>query len=176
MKNLVRIAFLAFVAVSLSACMAPAVKMAPPEQIAAPEPIPDTTGEFMNPYTEDGVLAKWVDKAMNAKMGAQAGSLIGAYAGQKAMENIPFVGGIIGQEVGNKLGREIALKSVGGIDFVKETSDSSFKTVDDLALYMYATHSSHKHYAEALDATMAIYPELKQRYHAAIYSASANVQ
>jgi len=162
----------AVLAFLLAACAANSLKMAPPEQIAVPEPIQDNSGAYMNPYTEDGVLAQWVDKAINAKMGASAGGVIGAYAGQKAMEHVPFVGGILGQTMGEKMGREIAIQSAGGWDYIKESSDSSFNTVDDLAVYLYGRHSKDNHYQEALEATMEIYPDLRQRYMAAVVEAS----
>jgi hypothetical protein len=148
------------------------VKLAAPELLLAPQPIEDNSGLYMNPYTEDGVLTQWVDKAVNAKIGSQAGALIGAQAGQKLLESIPLIGGLLGQEAGQALGREIALKSVGGEEFLKESSDTSFNSIDDLALYLYVNYSSHKHYAEALDATMEIYPDLKLRYQAVLIEKS----
>lgn len=175
MKRLSRLALPAVLLIGLSGCMGPQLKMAPPEQIAAPDPIPDNSGKYMNPYTEDGVLAAWVDKAVNAKMGAQAGSMIGQYAGQKAMENVPFVGGLLGQKLGAEMGRKIALESSGGEEFIKDTSDSSFNDIKSMSLYLYARHSTHKHYQQALDATMAIYPELQQGYGQALWQASREI-
>ncbi len=167
-RNLIIVAL----ALSLSACATNSLKMARPEQIAAPQPIGDNSGAYMNPYTEDGVLAQWVDKAINAKLGASAGGALGSYAGQKAMENAPFVGGMLGQAFGENLGREVAIQSAGGWESIKGSSDSSFNSVDDLAVYLYARHSGDKHYQEALEATMEIYPDLRQHYMAAVLEAS----
>lgn len=142
-------------------------------QVVAPEPIPDNSGKYMSPYTSDGVVAEWVDKAIKAKMGAQVGGMIGAYAGQKAMEQVPFIGGFLGQKAGEAMGREIAVKASGGWEYIKETSDLSFHTVDQLSVWMYATHSANEHYAEVLSAVQEIYPEMKQRYYAAIQTAAS---
>jgi hypothetical protein len=150
--------------------------MGPPPFPAAtaltpPEGIPDNSGKYMAPYTSDGVVAEWVDKAVKAKMGSAVGGAIGAYAGQKAMENIPFIGGMLGQKVGEKMGREIAIKGAGGWEFIKSSSDISFNTVDELSVWMYAKYSTNEHYAEVLSATQEIYPEMKQRYFMAIQAA-----
>ncbi|MDB6114799.1 MAG: hypothetical protein JWQ62_1744, partial [Lacunisphaera sp.] len=76
--------------------MAPAFPTA--SAVVAPKPIEGNTGKYMSPFTSDGVVAEWVDKAVKAKMGSAVGGAIGAYAGQKAMENIPFIGGMLGQK------------------------------------------------------------------------------
>lgn len=154
---------------------APAI--APPAQLAAiaPQPIYGNTGEFMSPYTEDGVVAAWVDKALNAKLGAAVGRQAGSYAGRKAMENVPFIGGMLGQRAGDAAGRKIAIEASGGWEHIKETSDLSFNSLDDLAVYLYATNSSHPDYAKVLEATYEIYPDLRTAYMPAIQNASRRV-
>lgn len=163
--------FLAILIVTLSGCVGrPTLK--PASQLQAPTPIYGNTGKFMSPYTEDGVLAEWVDNAMKAKAGAQIGSAVGAYAGSKLLEQIPFVGGILGQKVGNKIGREIAIKSAGGMEFITENSDMSFNDLNNLSVYIYVKHSKHEHFKDALGAAQAIYPDLKQVYYQALIRAS----
>ena len=125
----------------------------------------------MCPYTQDGVLAEWVDKAINAKMGATVGKHAGAYAGQKALENVPLLGGWLGSKAGEAAGRAIAIKASGGWEYIKSTSDMSFDSLNDMSVYLYARHSSHEHYKDALDATMEIYPKLKKGYYKAIQKA-----
>ena len=168
-----------FAVVLLSGCAGlGGPQMAQPAQLAAvaPQPIYGNTGEFLSPYTEDGVVAAWVDKAVNAKLGAAIGSQAGAYAGRKLMENVPFFGGMLGQKVGDAAGRKIAIEASGGWEYIKETSDLSFNTVEDLAVYMYAHHSSHPDYQKVLEATWEIYPELQTAYMPAIMNASRLVQ
>lgn len=163
------VAFAAILFISTGCVTAPAFPT--PGQIAAPAPIEDNSGKYMSPYTSDGVVAEWVDKAMKAKMGAQVGGMIGAYAGQKAMEQIPFLGGFLGQKAGEAMGREIAVKASGGWEYIKSTSDLSFNSVQELSVWMYATHGSNEHYAEVLAAIQEIYPEMKTQYYAAIQNA-----
>lgn len=175
MKKLLS-ASIVIVAISLlSGCMATAPTLATPDQLSnvSPRPIEGNSGEYMSPYTSDGVLAEWVDNAINAKMGSAIGGVAGAYAGQKLAENIPFVGGWLGQTVGESLGRKVALEAAGGEEFIKESSDLSFNSLQDLAVYLYVNYSSSEHYQDALEATWEIYPELKTTYMQSLYSASS---
>mgnify|MGYP006279795347 CR=1 FL=1 len=145
----------------------------PPEAhlVIAPEPIPGNSGEFMAPYTTDGVVAGWVDKAVNAKMGASIGKAAGAAAGSMALRQVPFVGGFLGQKAGDMIGREIAIKTAGGWDYIRETSDQSFNTAEDLSVWLYAKYSTNEHFDDVLKATMDIYPDVTGVYHRAIVNA-----
>ena len=143
-------------------------------QVIAPPPLPNNSGKYMAPYTSDGVVAEWVDKAVKAKMGAAVGGHVGAYAGQKALEQVPFIGGFIGQKAGEKIGREVAINAAGGWESIKQSSDLSFNSVDDLAVWMYAKFSGNEHYQDVLAATQGIYPDLQERYSAAIIAAAKN--
>lgn len=147
--------------------------LAPPEQLTAPMPAQGNSGEYMSPYTSDGVLAEWVNNSVNAEMGSAIGGMAGAYAGQKLAENVPFIGGWLGQAAGESLGREVALEAAGGEEVIRDTSDVSFNSLQELAVWMYVNHSSHPHYQDALDSAMSVYPELKQIYSSALYTASA---
>jgi hypothetical protein len=147
-------------------------QIAKPYEMTAPKPMPNNSGEYMCPYTSDGVMAEWTDQAVNAAMGATIGKTAGAYAGQKALEQIPIVGGFIGSKVGECAGRAIAIKSCGGWEQIKKTSDLSFNDLDKMSVYLYVEHSDHEHYDEALKATYEIYPDLKDRYWAALKEAS----
>lgn len=148
-----------------------APQLAAPTAVLAPKPILGNGGKYMSPYTEDGTVAAWVEKGRSASAGSAVGGFLGAQAGQKMAEQIPFFGGLIGQAVGEKAGRAVALQMVGGEEFIRANSDLSFNSVQDLAVYMYAKNSAHKDFAEALKLTQEIYPELKTAYYPAIYAA-----
>lgn len=172
LKVLLGVTVLAMVLVA-SGC---APHIARPDQLTAPEPIQGNTGKYMSPYTTDEVLAEWVDKAIKARAAGSIGGAVGAYAGAKALEQIPFVGGIIGEKVGKKIGQEIAIKCAGGREFICQSSDLSFNSLDDMAVYLYVKHSTHEHYQEALKAASGIYPEFQQGYHMALAKASRGIQ
>ncbi len=147
------------------------MQFAKPYELVAPTPIYGNSGKYMSPYTQDDVLAEWTDKAINAKMGAAIGRYAGAKVGQKALEQVPFIGGFLGQKAGEAAGRAIAIKMSGGWNYIKNTSDISFDSIDDMAVYLYVKYSDHEHYQQALTTTWEIYPELKKRYLAAIRDA-----
>ena len=163
-----RLAGLLLAASMLSACVAP---LPPPEQVLAPPPILNNSGEFMSPYTQDGVLAPWVDKAINVKLATTVGATAGSLIAQHAMGQIPFVGGILGGMAGDAVARSIAIQAIGGEDYLKSTSDISFHNLNDMSVYIYAKNSHHPAYADALSATMEIYPDLKNIYNGAVASA-----
>lgn len=127
-------------------------------------PIEGNSGRYLSPFTSDGVAAAWVDKAINASLGSSLGGMAGAYAGQKALEQVPFIGGFLGQKAGAAAGRGIALKSVGGETYLRETSDLSFNNIHDMAKWLVQTHAGHARFAEIMKAAGQIYPELTQAY------------
>lgn len=178
MKSLAKNLSVFLITIILTGCVGfEAPPMATPAQMAAvvPPPIEDNSGNFMSPYTSDGVLAEWVDKSVNAKMGEQLGGVIGAAAGRELAENIPFIGGWLGQAAGEAIGREVALEAAGGEEFIRDTSDISFNSLADLSVYLYVTYSSNQHYADALEAAMSIYPELREGYYNYLIGASQSV-
>lgn len=154
--------------IGLAACATP---IPAPTEVRVPAPILDSSGEYRSPYTQDGVLALWVDKAVNAKLGSTIGATVGAVAGQQALSYVPFVGGFLGQMAGEQIGRTIAIEASGGEEYIKSTSDISFHSIDDLSVYIYAKNSSHPNYADALSATMEIYPDMKTGYVSALQKA-----
>lgn len=123
----------------------------------------NTSGKYMNPWTRDGVLADWVDKAINAKMGSTAGSAAGAAAGaalaDQALDNVPgggLIGGFLGSKAGEAVGREAAIDE----QYIRETSDQSFRSLRDMARYLKATYAGTRHYGDAIKAANEIYPGL----------------
>lgn len=124
----------------------------------------DNAGSYLSPYTSDGVTAEWVEKSINAKLGSSVGGAAGAYAGQKLLEQVPFVGGILGQRMGQEAGRRIAIQSVGGEAFIRETSDLSFNDYNEMAGWLLVNHAKHPQFQAVMDATYQIYPELQTAY------------
>ena len=153
--------------------------------LVSPTPIAGTTGKFMSPFTSDGVTAGWVTKSMSVGAAGSVGAMAGNYAGQKAAEKateqmaamVPIPGmGFLAQKAGKQLGaaagRGLALQAIGGEAFLKSSTDQSFNSLQDMAVYMYVNHSGHADYAKILAATAAIYPEFQAVYLPAVQSAS----
>lgn len=144
-----------------------------PNQVVAPEPIRANTGKYLSPYTSDGTIAPWVVKGRAAKAGAAVGGFVGTKAGEQALSAVPVFGGFLGRKAGEKAGREIALRMVGGEKAMRDSSDMSFASVDDLIVYLYARHydAKNKEFNDALDLTKAIYPDVEKRWQPAIKKA-----
>jgi len=152
-------------------------QIALPSQLNAPAIIEDNSGAYMSPYTSDDVVAEWVDNAVKAQAGAAAGSAIGGVAGQVATEQLlgglGVFGSLIGDSAGKAIGRDLAIKNAGGMEVIKNTSDISFNSWQDLSVYMYVSHSHRENYADVLAATKAIYTELSDGgYENSLRSAS----
>ncbi|MBN2563889.1 MAG: hypothetical protein JXQ75_23485 [Phycisphaerae bacterium] len=142
-----------------------------PTEVRVPSPIQGNSGKYMCPFTSDNTVAEWVDKGVAARFGSAVGGTVGAYAGSQALKQVPFIGGMLGDAAGKSIGRKIAIDSAGGWDYIKSTSDLSFNSVDDLAVYIYARHSSRKDYNNVFKLTSEIYPDLQKRYLKAIQNA-----
>ena len=112
------------------------------EKTAAETPIiRNNSGRYLSPYTSDGVVAEWVNKAINNQMGSAAGSAVGAAAGKTA---------------GNKVADDIS----GGDAYRRQTSDLSFHSLNDMAAWLRAEHGDKANFAEVTKATNAVYPGL----------------
>jgi hypothetical protein len=151
---------------------APVQAAVPPQATYTPEPIAGNTGVYMCPFTSDDTVALWVDKGVSARFGASVGGTVGALAGQQVLKQVPFVGGILGQQAGNAIGREVAINAAGGEEYIKSTSDLSFNSVDDMAVYIYTRYSTREDYGNIVKLTGEIYPEFSNRYAAAIKRAT----
>lgn len=137
-------------------------------ETAAETPIiQNNSGRYLSPYTSDGVVAEWVNKAINNQMGSAAGSAVGAaagnYAAQKALENVPggaLLGSIFGSMAGKTAGNKVADDISGGDAYRRQTSDLSFHSLNDMAAWLRAEHGDKANFAEVTKATNAVYPGL----------------
>lgn len=146
------------------------------QRLLVPKPMAGNTGRYLSPYTSDKVLAEWTDKMIRVKLGSSvgsvAGSTVGTIAGQEALKQIPvfggMLGGMLGKKIGESVGKTMTLQVGGGWDFIKKTSDISFNSLDELAVYLYINNSNHEHFQLALEALTILYPEFSDRYQQAV--------
>lgn len=137
----------------------------------APAPLADKSGKFFAPYDSNGVLTAWADKALSAHVGAAIGAKAGEKAGTMAASKIPLAGGFLAMGA-KKKGKELgALAAVGGADFVKQSSSYSFRSVQDLAVYMHLNYAGKPDYLKAFAAALAVYPDLENSYEGAVKQA-----
>lgn len=127
--------------------------------------LPDNTGKYLSPYTSDAVTAEWINQAINVRTGEAAGSAVGAAAGNvlagQVLDNVPFggmLGGMVGSRAGGAVGRDVAID----MDHVRETSDRSFRSVDDMARYLVHRFGDDANFADVVQATELVYPGFQQ--------------
>lgn len=161
------------------------VGLPPAAALVAPTPIAGNTGKYMSPFTAAGEPAAWVAKAQGSAAGA-VGAMAGNYVGDKVAEQatakvasmvpVPGLGMLAGRmarSASAAAAKNVTQTAVGGGEaFIKSSSDQSFNTVQDLAIYLYVNHSARADYAAALQATTAVYPEFQASYLPAVQSAS----
>ena len=163
---------LMFVLICLHGCKsndAQKIQIPFPSEILAKEPIDGTEGKYVLPYTSDGVLTEWVELAIDAGIGKDLGGLVGSLVGRQLVSGIPFIGSTIGNNVGETMGKSMAIDAIGGIEALKESSDLSFNSLEEMSRYLYKNHSDHPYYLPAIKATMVFYPELKEVYLSLIH-------
>ena len=107
-------------------------------------------------------------------LNAQAGEIVGEKVADKAVgalaSKVPF-GGLAGGFMRKKVKESTAIIALGGKDFIEETSDQSFKSIDDYAVFMHVRHGSDPAYKMILASAVAVYPELENRMPSAISKA-----
>ncbi|RMF18819.1 MAG: hypothetical protein D6761_01660 [Candidatus Dadabacteria bacterium] len=159
-----RLLLLLLLALTSACASLPEVKPSAPRMLRGYEYIPDNTGRYQCPYTHDGVLAEWVDKAVSARAGAQIGKAVlgatGGIVGQVKGDSVTgLIGRTLGQLIGNAAGRAATLKRIGGWETVRETSDISFMSIESMARFLARFYKHHPHFDLAVDLTGEIYPE-----------------
>lgn len=128
------------------------------ELMPLPEPIYGNTGKFMSPFTEDRTVTPWVEKGLQVSVAGNVGSALGSLAASSS-DNLLLA--VAGGVAGHVVGTEVVLKAMGGWDYIKDNSDMSFDTVEEMARYLVDENGSHPQYKQVLNATYGIYPELR---------------
>lgn len=128
------------------------------------EVIQGNTGKYMSPFTTDGVAAAWVEKSIQAKLGASVGSISGTFAAQSVADGALVATGPFGAMLGAEIGRRVALSLIGGEAVLRQSSDLSFNRLDQMALWLVATHGNHPKFDEIMNATFEIYPYLREKH------------
>lgn len=133
--------------------------------------INNNSGEYLSPYTSDGVTAEWVNQAINAGIGAQVGVVAGAATGS-AVAGSAVAGAIsdnfasvalvsmAGAAIGEAIGRQAAIEASGGWDHIRATSDISFNSLENMARYLRLKQGNDENFKEVFKATLLVYPEL----------------
>lgn len=128
--------------------------------------INNNSGEYLSPYTSDGVTAEWVNQAINAGIGAQVGTVAGAATASVVAEQFSdsfaavALVGMAGAAIGEAVGRRAAIEASGGWEHIRATSDMSFNSLADMARYLRLKHGNDENFDEVFTATRQVYPDL----------------
>lgn len=137
----------------------------------SPVALTDRSGRFCLPFNVDGTLTGWANRALSAQVGAAVGAKAGEKAGSMLAGKVPLAGGLLAMGA-KKKGKELgAVAAVGGADYVKSSSSLSFRTLDDMALYLHLNCSLSPDYVKGFAAALALYPDLEKTYPAAVKQA-----
>lgn len=136
-------------------------------ELEVPEPIEGNTGKFYFPYDQSGYMTPWAEKALNAQIGAEAGGRVADSAISSLASKVPF-GGLMAGKAKDKAKETGAVLAIGGWDFIRDNTDTSFDSLADLSVYMHAEFDGETDYETALAAAMALYPDLERGHQRAI--------
>lgn len=139
-------------------------------ELEAPEPRYDTKGKYLLPYLSDGEPTEWASKALQAQAGKMVGDKVADKAVGTLASKVPF-GGLAGGFMRKKAKESAAVIALGGKKFIEESSDQSFKSIDDYAVFMHVRHGSDPDYKVMLASAVALYPDLEKRMPSAISKA-----
>lgn len=139
-------------------------------ELDVPEPADGNSGEFYFPYTQSGYLTPWAEKALGAQIGAEVSGRAADGAINSLASKVPLGGFLAGRAKG-KAKETGAVLAIGGWDFIRENTDTSFDSLADMSVYMHSEFNGEADYEQALAAAMALYPELERGHERAIDNA-----
>lgn len=143
-------------------------------ELPAPTPASGVTGKFLLPINENGELTEWAKKAINAQVGNIAGEQAGA-AASKGLASVVPGGGLAGGFLKKKGKESGAMLALGGSEFIKKTSSVSFDSVEAYAVYLHAKIGKSADYSKAVQAAIALYPDLEATFTTSIQTAYDSV-
>jgi len=118
---------------------------------------------YYSPFRESGALADWADIAIQQGIGQQVNPHMAPYPDNRIIDpNQRLSARKLEKE--NKALSERVAQMVGGWDHIGESSDQMFTTLQGLAMHL-PKYSNEPRFAEALAATMMLYPALRAEYY-----------
>ena len=139
-------------------------------ELEAPEPRYDTKGKFLLPYTQEGEPTEWAQKVLQAEAAKLASDKAGDMAVNSIASKVPF-GALAGGFMKKKVKESAAIMAMGGMKFIKKSSDQSFENLDDYAVFLQARHGSDPDFKLMLASAVGLYPDLEHKFAAAVKKA-----
>ncbi|MBC8010808.1 MAG: hypothetical protein H7067_12020 [Burkholderiales bacterium] len=138
--------------------------------LTAPEPLAGAKGKYLLPVDANGTLTGWAEKSLNAQVGNIAGEQAGS-AAAKGLGSIVPGGGLAGGFLKKKGKESGAMLALGGTEYVKSTSSLSFDSPEAYAVYLHSKLGQSADYSKAVQAAIALYPDLEKSYSTSVQSA-----
>jgi hypothetical protein len=124
---------------------------------AVPEPRPGSSGEFMSPFTTEGKLAPWMQRALIAGSSSTGRTL--------AESGVTYLAGTqVAGVVDYAIEQHATIRAAGGRAGIKADSDVSFDSLIDLALHLHLLYSNHRDYDEILAILYLVYPKIESSF------------
>lgn len=95
------------------------------------------------------------------------------YVSTNVLKNVPGMDSAVGGVIISSVIENISFETVPDLEHVRKTSDISFNSLSDLAVYLYAYYGNNPNYYAVLSATSVVYPELEKLNESALFTASA---
>lgn len=154
-----------------------------PSKLTPPSPIRGNGGKYMSPFTSTGTVASWAeDRSEENNFGYKmatvaAESAIDSVGPSKYVPITGQISNILGHRAKLEIRHLAEVKKIEAymakvMEEAKTSSDISFNSIDDFAVYLYVKNSTHSGYARVLKLAQKIYPELEQRYIDAVDKAA----
>lgn len=138
--------------------------------LVAPAPITGAKGKYLLPVDANGTLTGWAEKALNAQVGNVAGEQAGS-AAAKGLGSVVPGGGLAGGFLKKKGKESGAMLALGGTEYVKSTSSLSFDSAEAYAIYLHSKLGQSADYSKAVQAAIALYPDLEASYTTSVSTA-----
>ena len=120
---------------------------------------------FYSPFRGGGGLTPWAEEAVERGVGLQVYSDMAPYPDSRIINP----GQAVSRrrlELENRVLSDRVARSLGGWDSIASSSDPPFNNIDDFAFEL-SGHTEEPRHAEALAATMMLYPGLRAVYYPA---------
>lgn len=135
-----------------------ATHQAQPDPPPSPPPV-----VFYSPFLKSGTLTEWAETAIKRGIGIQIHPGVAPYPDGRVIQ--PDKKYTRKEQEEDQRVADRSANLVGGWAHIAETSDQTFERLEELALSMFVNNSDNVKYAEAVAATMMMYPELRATYY-----------
>lgn len=172
MKALLRLAASAFLALAAGACASAGVDMPDPNLVRSPEPMAGSEGAFLSPYTAEGNLTSWAQRAVDSGVLGDVEGYMGIDRGNLIESAFSAGKRLIGSEA---TVNDATLEAAGGWEVIRAATEQSFATAEDLSTHLYANYHDDAMFSKALAVSADLYPQVRTGFVKAVQASVVQV-